>query len=75
MTAVRWGLPGNLGADLALLRRLRASGLLRGAGPLAALVAVRRAKQGEGDPRLVRGVRQAGSTAGRTHGVPAGRPA
>lgn len=71
MTPVRRGLPGPLGSDLALLRRLRVSGLLRGARPLAALVAVRRARRGEGDPVLVRAVRLAGAceaTRARLHG-------
>lgn len=64
---------GYLTCDLALLRRIRVSGLLRGGGTLAALVAVRRARRGEGDPVLVRAVRLAGECMEtRTHGVRGG---
>lgn len=68
---------GYLTCDLAILRAVTRGGLLRGVRPLEALVAVRRARTyGDGEAPLVAAVRKlAGSTAGRTHGVPAGRPA
>ena len=73
MTAPTWGLAGNLGSDLALLRRLRVAGFLRGVRPLAALVAIRRARRGEGDPAIVRAVKLAGECmAPRTHGARGG---